>query len=138
MPKRVVQPNQARGNLQIEQVSRRLPAPQMAQPYLFAAGVYDNLIGRIDHDFPECVQRPHCERIDEEQLFFRGDLDQAQLRMIAFLADELGVQSKMSAGRQMGAAVGQLGRLDDQLFDLVIHTVLRLRTSPRPRAEPRR
>ena len=88
----------------------------MAQPYLLAAGVDDDEIGRGDDQLPEGIQRADGQGVDEIESLGGGDLDQAEAGMIGVLADELGIQPKAPAGGEMLTAGGQLFGLGDELF----------------------
>ena len=108
---------QGRRDLQIEQVSRLLSGPELAQAHFLAARV-DHHQGRGIHDqLPESVERTGGERVDEKESLVRGDLHQAQARMVGVLADELGVEPESAGGCQIVAARRQFLGPGDDLFD---------------------
>ena len=100
-PQGIGQPDQPRRDLQIENVAGRLPRPQPAQPHLFAAGVNDDQVLRIDHQTPKGIERTHHQRIDEIKTLRRGDLHQTEMRMVGIFADKLGIEAEAAAGSQL-------------------------------------
>ena len=108
--------NQSSGNLKVKQISRRLPAPQPAKPNIFSAGMNNDLPGWIDNKSPEAIQWACRNRIDKNESFGSGDLNQAQAGMKSILADEFSVQSKARTRSQILAAGSQFVRVGDYLF----------------------
>ena len=79
-----------------------------------AVDVDDDDPRRVDEQLPEGVERAGGERVDEEQSLRRGHLDEAEPRMVAVLADELGVETDLRTGGQVLAAGNEfLGGADD-------------------------
>src|SRR5262249_60495499 len=96
--------------------SRRLSAAAPAEPHFLSASVDDDDPRRIDNQFPECVERASSEGVDEEQPLRRGDLDEAEPRMVGVLADELGVETDLRTSGQVLTAGDELLSGADDLF----------------------
>jgi hypothetical protein len=65
---------------------------------------------------PKRIEWAQGKRVDKEKRLLGSDLDQAQVRVIAFLANEFGVETESPALGQLVHAVGQFPRLGDQSF----------------------
>ena len=64
----------------------------MNEAEFLAAGVNQRLAPRRDEQIPQRRQVLHLQRIDDRQPAFRGNLDQAQLGLIAVFGDEFRVE----------------------------------------------
>ena len=96
------------GELQVEQVARRLSCPAAAQAHFLPAGVDHHCSRRVDDESPELIERPGAERVDQEKTFRRCHLHQAQPRMVDVLAD------RARTVRKEKNAVSRLLRRDGQ------------------------
>ena len=108
MAKRVSEANQTGNDLQIDQVTRRLPARKKTETHLFPAGVDDYFVFGIRDDFPEAIQRANRERIDEIESVRGRHLNETKVRMVTVLANKLGIETKAAALREMIHAGSQL------------------------------
>ena len=61
---------------------------------ILRARVHDGADRRIRHESPQVVQGPDREGVDQRDPVGRGHLEQADPRVVAFLADELGVEGE--------------------------------------------
>src|SRR5262249_39650906 len=108
--------DEAGRDLQVEQVPRRLADPLPAEPYFLAAGVDDDQARWVNEQVPEEVERAGAERVDEEEALRRRHLDQAQVRVVGLLADELGVEPQLRTVAQVLAAGSHPPRRADDLL----------------------
>ena len=95
MPQRIGQSHQAGRDLQVEEIARDAPRPQPAETHLFSPGVDDHLVGGINDQLPERVERSHGQRINEDQPFVGCDLNEAESWMVGIFADEFRVKAKL-------------------------------------------
>ena len=92
----------------------RIYAKSRGKP--FAPGVDDCDAIRVEEQFPEPVERAAGVRVDDEQFFRGGDLNQAQFGAVRVLADELRVEAYERGFGEVVEAGGKLGRVRDELF----------------------
>ena len=121
VPKRIGQADQAGGDLQVEPVCRRFPAPAPAHANLLAPGVNDHRAGRIDQHAPKRFERPGAQRVDQTQRRRRRNLDQAQARLIGVFADEFGVEADHAGFADASAAFRDGGGIGNDKFLKRIH-----------------
>src|SRR5579871_5709466 len=116
MTERIRHADEPGRNLQIEQIARRPPRPEMTQPHLLAAGMDNHCMRGVDHDIPKAVERSHGHRVDEEELLGSGDLDQTETRMVGLFADEFRIEAEGRTRGQVRATHRQLVGLGNHDF----------------------
>src|SRR5437868_14383068 len=97
MAQRIGQADQSGRDLQIEQVARRLAAPDVAEADFLAPRMDNDLVMRIDDLIPEGLQGIQGKGIDKVERLGSGHLDEAKAGVIAFLADKFRVEAEALA-----------------------------------------
>jgi hypothetical protein len=105
---RILDADQAGGQLHVEQSGRRLAHRAEAEFHLAAAGVNDRLVARRGDRFPEGPQVGQLDGVDQGHLPFGNHLDQAEMGPVRVLGDELRIETDPRAAGQPGAEFLQL------------------------------
>src|SRR4051794_41284473 len=98
---RIRQPDERRGNLRVHDIGRELADVSGYGLQVLLAGMNNFLHAAIGQQFPEWMQIKIRQRIDQSDLRYGGDLDQAQFWKISELADELTVIGESARAAQV-------------------------------------
>jgi hypothetical protein len=102
--------------LDIEHLRRGLTTLEVTHADVFTTRVNHGHPGRIAKEGPEAVKGTDRERVDDVQVIFGGDLDQAEFRPKCVFANEFRVKRDDGRLGNLLKTGGKLGRLRDQVF----------------------
>jgi hypothetical protein len=115
---RVVVAHETGCDLHVEDIPRQLADVLHTEGQVLLPGVNHGLNSLVGHQLPDRLQVELEKRIDQRHPLLRGDLQQANLGLVAVLHHELGIEGESSFRSDRAAKlVKLLARLDKRPLD---------------------